>query len=431
VNRVGARALSTLVAAPALGVAVRGMRERRREVFGEPLAAWVVLAGGILAVCAHSASSYPIPVMMKAILAEMGWGRGEFAATAVTRSAAVALSGLLWGLCTDRFGARAVLVAGALLAAAALLAFGAMRSLGELYLIGAVLGSGIGALGPVATSTLVARRFGPRRGLALGLLHGGDNLLNSVIPRASAALLAAYGWRTAAWVVAGGYVAVAGVVLLVLRPGEGRAEDLGPRRLPRLRDLPWRSPELWLVSLVFLVAYAFLGAVMFHLVPYQTDRGLSVAAASTTFGVLILAGFFGSLAAGVAAQRTSALATLAVVQAAVAVFSFGLWRLAPESLRWWAALHGLAAAGYAPLTAMAMAELFGVGARNLGGTIGLAFVVAMGGVYLGNVGAGWGHDLAATYAPVWKLFSALLLASLVPLAAVLVRVRGPRRAAAV
>src|SRR5262245_44771765 len=135
-------------------------RQPQRTLLGEPLAAWVVLAGGILAVCAHSASSYPVPVMMKSILAEMHWGRGEFAATSITRSTAVALSGFLWGLCTDRFGARIVLVTGALLAAGALVAFGAMRSLAELYVIGAVLGSGIGALGPVATSTLVARRFG-------------------------------------------------------------------------------------------------------------------------------------------------------------------------------------------------------------------------------------------------------------------------------
>ena len=48
--------------------------------------------------------------------------RGEFAATAVTRSAAVAVSGFVWGVATDRWGARAVLVTGALLAAAAQMA---------------------------------------------------------------------------------------------------------------------------------------------------------------------------------------------------------------------------------------------------------------------------------------------------------------------
>ena len=166
--------------------------------------------------------------MMKSILAEMGWGRGEFSATSITRSAAVALTGFAWGLCTDRFGARAVLVSGALLAAGALVAFGTMHSLAELYLIGAVIGSGIGALGPVATSTLVARRFGPRRGLALGLLHGGDNLINSLIPRATAALLVAYGWRRASWVIAAGYVVVALLVFVLLRPGDGRSDAVVP-----------------------------------------------------------------------------------------------------------------------------------------------------------------------------------------------------------
>lgn len=410
------------------------MARTRWNPLGEPLGAWVALAGGIVAVCAHSASSYPVPVMMKSILTEMGWGRGEFSATSITRSAAVALTGFAWGLCTDRFGARAVLVTGALLAASALVAFGAMRSLAELYLIGAVIGSGIGALGPVATSTLVARRFGPRRGLALGLLHGGDNLINSVIPRATAALLVAYGWRRASWVIAGGYVVVALLVLVLLRPGDGRSDPVAPgvRRSLRLRDLPWWSPELRLVSLVFLAAYAFLGAVMFHFVPFQTDIGIGVEYASTSFGYLILAGFFGSLAVGLGAQRTSAIAMLAVVQLTVTCASFALWGFddAPR-LRWWAWVHGLAAAGYAPLTALVMAELFGAEARNLGGTIGLAFLIAMTGVYLGNAGLGWAHDLAGTYVPAWQACSALLVASLLPLGVLLVRARGSVRAAEV
>src|SRR5262245_25298244 len=98
------------------------MARDRWKPFGEPLGAWVALVGGILAVCAHSASSYPIPVMMKSILAEMGWSRGEFSATSITRSTAVALTGFAWGVATDRLGARAVLVTGALLAAAGLVA---------------------------------------------------------------------------------------------------------------------------------------------------------------------------------------------------------------------------------------------------------------------------------------------------------------------
>jgi MFS family permease len=161
---------------------------------------------------------------------------------------------------------------------------------------------------------------------------------------------------------------------------------------------------------------------MFHLVPHQTDIGIGVEYASATFGYLILAGFFGSLAVGIGAQHLSALTMLALVQGTIACCSIGLWTLGDgPSLRCWAALHGLAAAGYAPLTAMVMAELFGVASPRLGGTIGLAFLVAMTGVYLGNAGSGWAHDAAGTYLPVWKTFSALSFLSLAPLAALLAR----------
>ena len=64
---------------------------------------------------------------------------------------------------------------------------------------------------------------------------------------------------------------------------------------------------------------------MFHFVPFQTDIGIGVEYASTSFGYLILAGFFGSLTVGLAAQRTSAITMLAVVQLVVTCASFALW----------------------------------------------------------------------------------------------------------
>ncbi len=195
---------------------------RARRLLGEPLAAWVTLAGGVLAVWGYSAASYTIPVLMRDIVGELGWGRGEFAAATATRTLTIAVSGFLWGALTDRLGGRPVLVTGALVCAAGLLGFGAMQSLGAAAALGLVMGTGMGALGIAPASALVARRFGPRRGLALGLVHGCDNLLNSFVPGATAALLTAHGWRATARVFAGAYALVAVALLVCVRAGEGR-----------------------------------------------------------------------------------------------------------------------------------------------------------------------------------------------------------------
>jgi sugar phosphate permease len=97
-----------------------------RTVLGEPVLAWAALAAGVIAVCGHSATAYSIPVMMKAITGDLGWSRGQFAGAHATRTIGIGVSGLLWGILTDRVGARVVLVAGALLCAL-ILRFATMR----------------------------------------------------------------------------------------------------------------------------------------------------------------------------------------------------------------------------------------------------------------------------------------------------------------
>jgi MFS family permease len=396
----------------------------RRRVLGEPLAAWVTLLGGVLAVWGYSAASYTIPVLMRDIVEETGWGRGEFAAATATRTLTIAVTGLLWGAATDRIGARAVLVTGGLLCAAGLVGFGAMQSLGAAAAVGLVMGTGMGALGLAPASTLVARRFGPRRGIALGLLHGCDNLLNSVVPGAAAALLVAYGWRPTARVFAAAYAAVALVLLVCVRPGEGRSAARAGGRAARAGASPWRCPEFHLAALVFLAAYGTAGVVIFHFVAYQRDLGISLADASAHLGELVRAGFLGSIAVGLVAPRLGAAHTLLIAHLVTVVASVVPWlNPTPEALRRWAWVHGFAQAGYAPLAALVLADLFGADAPRLGALVGAVVMGATLGAYVGNVAAGWTHDAWGTYAPAWQAATAILAAATIPLALLVRRAR--------
>jgi MFS family permease len=387
-------------------------RSAGRLLLGEPLTAWIALAAGIVAVCGHSATAYSIPVMMKTITAELGWTRGEFAAAQATRTIGIGVSGVVWGLLTDRIGARAVLVAGALLCALGLTGFAAMDSLGDAYVAGAVMGIGIGGLGPIAASTLVARLFGPRRAVALGALHAGDNLLSSFLPATTAALALALGWRRAVGSFVLAYVAVAVLVLAALP--SARAERRAPRSAG-LGVLPWRDPGFALIALSFLFAYAYIGAIIYHFVAYQTDLGLSERFATRAMGTAVLAGFAGAMGAGWLATRMRAARVLLVTHALLTLASLALWIVVPGegTLRVWPWAYGVAMGAYGPLLPLVLAERYGADAPHLGTIIGSVSVLALVGAYLGNLGGGLGHDVAGTYAPAWAGFSAALALALV------------------
>jgi len=82
---------------------------------GESWQAWIALGVGVLAVTAHSALSIAVSVLMKSMVADFGWDRGEFALTMTARMIAMILVVPFAGQLTDRIGARRVLAAGALL----------------------------------------------------------------------------------------------------------------------------------------------------------------------------------------------------------------------------------------------------------------------------------------------------------------------------
>ena len=166
-----------------------------RGPLGEPWHAWTALFIGVLAVSAHAASSLVYSVLMKPMLAEFGGDRADFASAMSLRMLVMVLTISFAGQLTDRFGARLVLATGALVIGLGNLTAAVMTSMGQFYPIMAFMGPGQAAIGSVAASALVLRLFHHRRGLAIGVLNGGDNLINSGVSVGAAVLLTSSGWR--------------------------------------------------------------------------------------------------------------------------------------------------------------------------------------------------------------------------------------------
>ena len=384
----------------------------RDSFWGESWAAWVALLVGVVAISAHTASSMVFAVLMKPLLAEFGWARTDFAGAMTLRMAVMVAVLALAGLLTDRLGARAVLAAGALTIGLGNLALSRIETLPQLYGVMAWLGPGQAAIGSVAASALVLRRFKRRRSLAIGFLNGGDNLLNSGLYLAAAALLAAWGWRATLATLASGYLLLAVLILLVLRSGaeEDRAALRGPIRL---RDIPWRDRRLWVVCLTYAGIYAFVTSVQPHPHAFLTHLGHSPADASGVLSTLPLAGAVGAPLFGWVAERYGARDALLVVVAGLALASCVLWNAtALPVFTAWAVAYGLVNSGVVALLTLVLAELFG--AEQIGRLMGVALMGCMAATMAGNLFSAQVFDRLGDYRLAWQTYSALMVVVVLP-----------------
>ena len=401
------------------------MARDQRGPLGESWQAWIALGVGVLAVTAHSALSIAVSVLMKSMVADFGWDRGEFALTMTARMIAMILVVPFAGQLTDRIGARRVLAAGALLMGIGIAGMSRVTSWNALLGVSLGIGAGQACVGAVAASALVLRLFRHRTGLAVGILNGGDNLLNSIVPISAAALLPLWGWRGTLLGVAAGYLLLAGLILAALGANDGRstaARDLLP---VRLRDVPWRDRRLWTLLLGYAAVYAYITSIQLHFHAFQTDLGRSPAVASQLLSTQILVGAVGAPLFGLLAERTSARAALVVVVSGLAATSVMTWTVTSTgAFALWAVLHGLVNSGTVALLALVLHDLFDP--RQIGRLMGVASVSCMTATILGNQLTAWTFDTFHSYRPAWQFYSALMVCALVPI----VRLSRSRPAAA-
>lgn len=395
---------------------------------GESFRAWLALAIGVLAVSAHSALSFGMSPLLKPITDELGWTRSQYAAAMNFRLLLLMVVAPFAGQLVDRFGARIVLAAGALAMGLGTIALSGVTTLGQLYVINLLIGPGQACIGSVAGSALVLRLFRRRRGLAIGVLNGGDNLITSGVHVSAAALLVSVGWRGTLTTLGGAYLALGLLIFLVLRADEGAggaAADEGAapaaRTRARLRDLPWREPTLWLLIVTYVLVYAFITSVGIHFPAFQRDLGRGADEASYIYGLSTLIGAFGSVAIGQLTERTSARSALVLTVVGLAATSVLLWLpgVSTAGFYGWAAFYGVVNAGAVALLALVLNELFGAG--QMGRLMGVAMVFCMAGTIAGNFLSAAIFDRYGSYVRVWEGYTALMIVALVP--ALLLRAR--------
>lgn len=385
---------------------------------------WAVLAASAVSeLLAQGATSYAAGLFVLPLQAEFHISRAAANSAVLILFLGAAVAAPLVGRALDRFSIRLVVPLGALVFAGGLMVVAGAPSLTVMALALLVpVAIGFSAIGPLTTSTLAARWFRKRRGLALGIAavatSGGGFVVVPFLSRA----IAEQGWRAAlfheALIIAAIVIALS---LLVLRDTpaavglDGHAENQGPAiaaATPRWTVILSRR-AFWVPALALAVISGISQALVVSFVPLGVELGIAARDAAFFISAFALAAAVTKIAGGILADRmnqnTLILAAVLALLAAEALLYLvpGQQTLLAASL-----LAGVALGCVLPTAAGLIAA--GFGPANFGAAMGWAYVFVLLLAIAATLFIGMVFDRVHGYGPAFATF--LVLTALVLLA---------------
>ncbi|MDP8920596.1 MAG: MFS transporter, partial [Pseudomonadota bacterium] len=157
---------------------------------------WVIVAAGGLMGCVAMGSLFSLPVLLTPMAEATGWSRTGISMAMTIGFLSMAVTSMLWGSLSDRFGARPVVLAGASLFALSLWLASRAPTLPLFQLSFGVLAGGAVAAFFAPMMATVMGWFTTQRGLAVSLVSAGMGLAPVTMSPLAARLAEAYDWRT-------------------------------------------------------------------------------------------------------------------------------------------------------------------------------------------------------------------------------------------
>jgi MFS family permease len=390
------------------------LRATARSGLAEFRRGWPVVVGANLGI-AVGVTAFPgfsLGVFMRGLQAEFGWTRAQISLSETLLILMVGLASPGLGWLADRIRPAWICASGLAVLAlglALLSRLGAnVHAFQATYAAIGILACGAGAL-PFARA--VSGSFNEARGLALGLSMVGTGLSAMLVP----ALLAPYaqlvGWRqgymTLAVIVALATPIVA--ILLACAPagaapasGTGRADGAAfPASI--------RSRAFWVLATSFLLIPLALAGLLFHLIAYLRDAGLSPAKAGAIAAIAGAVQIASRVLAGWLVDRMPAQRVAAGMTAASGLCLAALAAMGPHAALLAPIAFGLAMGAEIDLVGYMTARWFGM--RSYGRLYGLLYGAAMLGAAISPVVYGKLYDETRSYVGAICLGSIMLLAS--------------------
>ena len=367
---------------------------------------WVIVLAAVVIVGVGVGALFSLGVFLEPMQRSMSWSRGGISGVALWMWVTYGIGSLMWGVLSDRIGARRVVVGGGLLLGLGLVLASRITSLWQLYAtFGGVVGVAAGAFYAPLTTT-ATRWFTTNRGLAVALVSAGTGLGTFVVAPLTRWLITTWDWRTA-MLVLGDLVWLVVVPLgLLVRDAPDHLAAKDEASVP-LADVS-RSPQFWLIAVTHFACCIAHSGPIFHMVTHAIDQGVPGMTAATILGVSGLASLTGRVVAGVSADRWGAKQTLIAMLSlqAPAIFLY-LFTDSVSGFYALALLFGMSYGGVMPMYALLTREYFG--ARAMGTAYGAIFMLQAIGMGPGAYWGGWFYDTFGTYG--WLFGSATAVAA--------------------
>jgi MFS family permease len=362
---------------------------------------WVIVAAGGLLGCVAIGGMFSLPVLLQSIARDTGWSVTGVSSAMTIGFLAMAMTSMMWGTLSDRYGPLPVVLTGSVTIAASLaLASQAKSLLAFQFLFGVMVGGGTSAIfAPMMAS--VTGWFDTHRSLAVSLVSAGMGMAPMTMSPLVAWLVSSYDWRATMLIVAGVVAAIMiPVSLLVRRPPALDAAAVAPTaNSPPQMSLgeALRSPQFIILLATNFFCCATHSGPIIHTVSYAVSCGIPMIAAVTIYSVEGFAGLGGRLAFGLLGDRFGAkrvLVTGLLLQAFGALGYVFVQQLAEFYAV--AALFGFIYAGTMPLYSVLVRENFPL--RMLGTVIGGLSMAGSLGMATGPVAGGLIYDVFGSYA---------------------------------
>ncbi len=373
----------------------------------------------------------------------------DFEGSSVGVALGISISSLVGGLfapflgrALDRHSLKRMMLLGAALVSAGFLLLSRVQTVWQYYLVlGSFFALGLGLMGGMASSKLVANWFAVRRGAALGVATMGVSLSGMVMPTVATWLVAELGWREGFAIYGVGILlAVVPVVALFVvtrpedvgqhpdgdDPGVGGAPHRPPEVYWRTRDM-LRARNFWVIALTFAAVFSSLSAILVHVVRFANDLGIHGYRASWVLSVSAGAGVLGKVVFGRLVDRVD---PRLAVGASFATQLLGLLFLLQggdyAALLAGAAVFGFGMGGVVPLQGALTGKVFG--RLSFGEAMGLMRPVQVPLHVTGIPLAAWIHDTTGSFDLAFQLFLGVYALSCLALAAL--RIPAPAAAPA-
>lgn len=360
---------------------------------------WPLVAAGALLGCVAVGAVFALAVLLTPMSTATGWSRAGLSSAMTLAFLSMGFAGFGWGVLSDRYGPRVVVLAGSLLLGLACVLASRAGSLLQFQLTyGVLLGAATASFfAPVIAAT--AASFERRRNLAISLVSAGVGVAPMTMSPLVAWLVNHYDWRTTLLIV--GFLAWAltlpAVWFVRAAPGvETAAESTNTGTQDMTAGQALRSRPFIVLALAYFACCAAHSGPIFHTVSYAVGCGLTVTAAVTIYSMEGAAGLGGRLLFGVLADKLGAKPVL-VAGLLVQAFAAAAYLRASELSGFYAVaiVFGMAYGGTMPLYASLAREAFSP--RILGTVLGAATLLSGMGMALGPLVGGWLYDRFGSY----------------------------------